>query len=65
MNVQRALTREELEEALDKAVQACRHMAAVLQGFTAEELVKRVGDIHPKSFDDAHEELWAVVNDAA
>ena len=42
----------------------CRKMAAVLQGFTADELKRRVSEIHPAAFDEATEAMWAAVNAA-
>lgn len=53
------------KETPPDAVEACRAMAAVLQGFTASDLVNRAKDIHGPAFDEAHEKLWAVVNYAA
>lgn len=44
---------------------ACRLMASALLGFTADDLRRRVGEIHGPMFDAAQESLWAAINKAA
>jgi hypothetical protein len=45
----------------DDLLAAARLMASTLQGFTSEELSKRVTEIHGPSFDEAQESLWAAI----
>ncbi len=42
---------------------AAGFLAATLMGFTADDLRKRVNEIHGPSFDAACEALWDVLND--
>src|SRR4051794_7609241 len=47
--------------AAPELLEACRFMAAVLQGFTATELQRRVSEIHPESFNQAQAAIWAAI----
>jgi hypothetical protein len=59
-----AAANTQLIGAAPKLLKACRLMAAVLQGFTASELLRRVGEIHPESFNDAQAALWTAIDEA-